>query len=1005
MSNKEFFSLSDIYVAYRKAKADAFYETTHYYALAFTEYEQRLHANLVRLQRRLRDPDQSWASDRSFIGDYAYLPKSIQAPPEDEEAGHFKALDPLQDWRRRFENSHTRAKASFRLVICATVDFQIVSALWILKVGYLFDDAIDRDLSFGNRLRVEIAGYDDAELPIRRPNLRTTGLFSPYFSAYQRWRENGLSAMEQALKHGQEIIAMTLDIEQFYHRISPQFLLRDSFLSAVGVSLNEAQKEFTDHLLEAVNAWYRATPDFKLRPKGALPVGLSASKILANVLLADFDHFLVGRVRPLYYGRYVDDIFLVFENPSNLRTTSDVVGSLAERMHPYFRVQQEGKGKPPSLRLHLPYATDSQLIFRGSKQKIFSLSSIHGLDLVDHIREQIRLQSSEYRLLPSVPETGIEMAAKALLATPDATLQADALRKADVVSVRRLGLSLLLSDIEVYAADLQPKSWRPIRKEFYGLVRRHVVTPTGFFDFSGYIPRVFGLMVVCQDVDEADMFISQFLEVAKLVRDTSTAGEKTERRKFDLCLRQYSAALTQAALRSATERTAKVDERLLAILRRLRELDPDAWVPGTLSSLKNRVKQVLLADWGRRPYKDYWFLDQITDEIGPSVPRAIEIRRNLRLGGIRKFRRLSENLKVPYWPALAFPTRPLKFDEISLVAPKVLSDPELFKQMVLVIRGAKVISPHPLTILAGGDDPKDPSRFLVPGARKGDIVVAVTSYATTDRQWELAAKGRPDRSSARFTELNQLINKILREKQRPSYIVFPELSIPRRWALRIARKLASTGVSFVAGLEYYRHRLTGTLRNDCLVSLVTRWPGYLSHVSYLQPKFAAAHAEKANLRALGLGSLGRLYLPPPEQCKPVIYQHDGYCFAILICSDLTNISHRDALRGEIDTLFVLEWNKDIRTFSSLVEATASDLHAYIAQVNNRRYGDSRLRSPAKEEFNRDVVQVKGGCSDFYVLGKIDYFQLRREQRSKIAGPNFKPLPIGYRMSIQRRLGK
>ncbi len=71
------------------------------------------------------------------------------------------------------------------------------------------------------------------------------------------------------------------------------------------------------------------------------------------------------------------------------------------------------------------------------------------------------------------------MASKALLATPDSKIEVDSLRKADVVSVRRLGL--LLGDMEVYSADVQSTSLN-IRNEFYGLVKRHAITPPGFFE-------------------------------------------------------------------------------------------------------------------------------------------------------------------------------------------------------------------------------------------------------------------------------------------------------------------------------------------------------------------------------------------------------------------------------------------------------------------------------------------------------------------------------------------
>ena len=48
------------------------------------------------------------------------------------------------------------------------------------------------------------------------------------------------------------------------------------------------------------------------------------------------------------------------------------------------------------------------------------------------------------------------------------------------------------------------------------------------------------------------------------------------------------------------------------------------------------------------------------------------------------------------------------------------------------------------------------------------------------------------------------------------------------------------------------------------------------------------------------------------------------------------------------------------------------------------------------------MQVKGGVSDYYVLGEIDYEQLRSEQRRKVKKPKFKPVPIGYVMSASRR---
>jgi len=294
------------------------------------------------------------------------------------------------------------------------------------------------------------------------------------------------------------------------------------------------------------------------------------------------------------------------------------------------------------------------------------------------------------------------------------------------------------------------------------------------------------------------------------------------------------------------------------------------------------------------------------------------------------------------------------------------------------------------------------SHFVAPGKPRKLVRVAVTSVETTDKQWSAAALGKQDRSVARYMAFDGLINRILKETRRPDYIVMPELSVPLRWALRVARKLAMNGVSFLAGVEYSKDRTTKKLRNDCLVSLTTHWPGYASSVVVLQPKFQPAHAERLQLRDL-LKRDGNFFRHTGMMSQPTVYGHRGFFFAALVCSDLTNISHRHELRGEIDALFALEWNPDTKMFAALVESTANDLHAFVVQANNRRYGDSRIRAPASEDFARDVVQVKGGLADYYVLGEIDYLQLRAEQRRRpTRNARFKPVPIGYVTSQLRK---
>jgi hypothetical protein len=134
-----------------------------------------------------------------------------------------------------------------------------------------------------------------------------------------------------------------------------------------------------------------------------------------------------------------------------------------------------------------------------------------------------------------------------------------------------------------------------------------------------------------------------------------------------------------------------------------------------------------------------------------------------------------------------------------------------------------------------------------------------------------------------------------------------------------------------------------------------------------------------------------------------IVRHGNFQFAILICSELTNIDRRAKIRGKVDALIVPQWNKDIEGFSPLVESAANDLHAFIIQSNNRQYGDSRIRAPYKDIWKRDIVRLKGGIEDYFAIGEIDILSLRRFQ-SSYRSPNepFKPVPDGFEMDSSRK---
>lgn len=289
--------------------------------------------------------------------------------------------------------------------------------------------------------------------------------------------------------------------------------------------------------------------------------------------------------------------------------------------------------------------------------------------------------------------------------------------------------------------------------------------------------------------------------------------------------------------------------------------------------------------------------------------------------------------------------------------------------------------------------------------KNDSINIALISLMSTDEEWKNNVMNISYNKTQKIENLLKIVKAIIKSKQKIDYVVFPELSIPQEIVLYITEKLLRIGASVLMGVEY-RHtnlaevksEIKGNVHNEMVYFLTTKSLNSLEHLAIVQEKVKPAIQEEKELFDIGGKQMAC------NNDTKFIIKHNNSFFSTLICNEFLDIDLRSQLRGEIDLLFVLEWNRDTKTYDALVNASANDLHCYIAQVNNRKYGDTRLRAPYAEEYKRDIVKIKGGEYDYFVVGKVEFQSLRNFQ-SLHRGLNgeFKPLPTGYNISDKREV--
>ncbi|EKT4487392.1 reverse transcriptase domain-containing protein [Shewanella algae] len=990
------YTLQDLGLAYRKAKVDLYY-SSHASLDMIADYEEALHDKLKALLAKLQGDDESWVTKSEFIGDWTLATKSVDMSRWleycDKHGNGLIFSSPADEWAHvcsllATSNEPVKLKAEFRVMAQCSLDFHVLSTLWMLEVGHLFDAKL-APCAYGNRLRRTQDG--------KSINPYSLGTFQPYLKPFRDWRDQGIEAMRVALHADKKVVALTADVSSFYHELNPTFMLDKAFVTDVmGLALTEKQNKLHRLFIKALQAWAASTP-----LKKGLPVGLPASAVVANVALTELDRVVEQQLVPLYYGRYVDDILLVMENGASFSSTSELWEWVFARSNGKLSWVAGEQGKQISFQPS--YLSDSNIRFANGKNKVFMLAGEPGKTLVESIAHQIHARASEWRAMPRLPMSASYVGTDLLAATQSDGEAADNLRKTDALTMRRAGFAIKLRDFEAYERDLPPIAWQAHRQAFFSAFIQHVLVLPQFFDLSVYLPRVIRLATACEDFEALANILRALDKVSRQLNEHCELGIKAypdekPPSQNDIMTRwqqQLYSSVRESICAAFPPRMSK-DGKVAwqaHMADYLPTLDFDALLNWHLTPNGFQAQQARLFsfDLAHMPFRFIGLPKEMVAQRG-IPPRktvvhcdhAAEILPDAVLDGSQRLARWIRCQGLPH--GLLFATRPYNLPELFILNKAAYDSTarKVMQAVVFAVRGFKLGEAAP-------SFDKQGVLTIPDGEAQKRYGIAVSSWKTHMASWTASVMRMPDPDADRYARLCRLLDGVIAQPLQSRYLILPELALPAHWFIRIARKLQGRGISLITGVEYL-HAAKKRVRNQVWAALSHNGLGFPSLMIYRQDKqFPALHEEQELWRLAGLG------LKPAIAWKtPPIIQHGELRFALLICSELTNISYRAALRGKVDALFVPEWNQDTETFNALVESAALDMHAYIVQCNDRQYGDSRIRAPYKDSWQRDVLRVKGGINDYCVIGEIDVEALREFQSCQRSPARpFKPVPDGF----------
>ena len=298
----------------------------------------------------------------------------------------------------------------------APIELHIISVLWILQNGVELDSKLG-DECFGNRL---ILNKDKTEV------VQGSGLFKPYFNQYQRWRDNALLHAKQLLKNGRDVAFVNLDIKEYFSSVRlPKKEIHDfsqENSESPFYNLEKLFLAFHEHYTNIFSEYQDLGDKKEDRDYVLLPIGLVSSYVLANYFLEKFDNNINRHIKPVYYGRYVDDLLFVVADPvhpdelqddeftsNNLDKNYTLLEKfIVENFSPILSIENSVINKRINIRerrIQLNGSRYKSLYCQSNKSLIYLFDAQESHLVIDKLKEELNERTSEFRDFPDEEES------------------------------------------------------------------------------------------------------------------------------------------------------------------------------------------------------------------------------------------------------------------------------------------------------------------------------------------------------------------------------------------------------------------------------------------------------------------------------------------------------------------------------------------------------------------------------------------------------------------------
>jgi len=868
--------------------------------------------------------------------DFRIIPKEIHIQEENDSLKSNHNESTFVSNLRTY-NNYNLSKVNY--FISAPVELYILDVIWTNLYGIKLEEVFHGNC-LGNRLNHS----ENCDI----------GLFKIYHRQYSKWRDDAIEKTKKSLENNINVVLVGLDIKEFFYHI----VIDWDRLHNEAVTDNNNNKDFF-YIIPIIYAQYKEVIKRYLKithpelpGKSCIPIGLSSSKVVANWSLNTFDHNVQSKLKPLYYGRYVDDILIVLQN------TGDSLIDFESVLDKYFlnKIFESDKDYEGNVIFRLK--EKNEFIIQKSKFICHYFDAQHSHASLDAFSKELAEQASEFQFLPvDFEDESIEEKAYDVIYKGSINKFRSIIGLHENSTELSKHLSRKITSILLCDCNLDDQYIGELFRFYKG---------KNIFDFIRLWEKVFTLLVINNDENKIEKFYNRCKKIIINLDDFKFNSKNnldimSVNRLLRKTHRDLEDYLDIAILMPLSLKSYEYKAKSKKLDKIYSQLD------NHLVFRKSNLIRHHFVAWPLLNYTEFQG-DLILNDISKIIVEKKTINK-------KKIRWSPRYIHESEYHFFSFVFKDHSVDTWltkNFLEDNIYSNNNQRKSFTIKDKIISVSIKEKLL--------KD---------NQMNIGIANVKISDNDVLGCYHPMKMPNLSRKRQNELFNILN--IGKEEKCDVIVLPEVSVPVQWLPSLQKFVRVNQIALVFGLEHIS--LNKIVSNNVAVLLpYTDTDNYNRCITSLRLKNYYSPNEIKEFHKYGLDK---------NQPKPKYYELFKWrdcSFSVYNCFELTDIHHRGLMKSKIDLLVSVTWNKDTNYYSNIVESSVRDLYCYMVNVNTSQYGDSRIISPKKTEL-MNLVQIKGGDNTTLITKKLDLSALRdmqiRKDYNYENNNNYKPLPAGY----------